>query len=59
MFLIHLWPWNKVRVIKSSMICRLQEKVVIMHSLKDLALKMSEKKPTLNGLFKQEEQTLS
>ena len=43
-----LWPWNKVRVIKPRTAIYTSSKVTIKQSLKDLALKASEKKPTLN-----------
>ena len=37
-FLTHLWAWNKVKVIKCRMIKLTSSKVMIMQSLKDLAL---------------------
>ena len=41
MILTHLWPWNKVHVIRSGMNWYTPSKVTIMQSLK---------KPGLNGV---------
>ena len=47
-FLTHLWPWNKVKVIKPTMKMWISNKVIIMQSLKDLTLTtVFEKKVTL------------
>ena len=45
-FLSHLWPWNKVKVIKPTMKMLTPSKVMIMQNLKDLALTVFEKKAT-------------
>ena len=42
----HLWPWNKVKVIKPRMTMWTPKEVMRMQSLKDLALMVCEKKPT-------------
>ena len=50
-FLTCLWPWNKVKVINLQWQCRPPSKVIITKSLKDLALMVSEKKPTCSALI--------
>ena len=50
--LTHLWPRNKVKVIKPTKIMQTPSKVIIMKSLRDLALMVSKKKPTLKFYFK-------
>ena len=50
--LTHLWPWNKVKVIKPDMNWKTQSKIIIMQRLKDLALRASEKRPTFFLFFK-------
>ena len=59
MILTHLWPWNKVNVIKSGMSWLTPRKVVIMQSLKKLSWAMSVKKQTLKFLWDQERRQLS
>ena len=54
-FLTHLWPWNKVKVIRLRMIVQTASKVITMQSLKDLASIVSEKSPTLSLIFFNEE----
>ena len=46
-FLTHLWPWHKVKFIKPTTKMYVLSKVIIMQSLKDLAITVSEKKATL------------
>ena len=53
-FLTHLWLWNKVKIIKPTMKMHTLSKVIIMQSLKDLALRVSEKKAMLK-FFSSEE----
>ena len=50
-FLTHLWSWNKVKDIKPVMKMWTPSKVIIIYSLKDLALTMSEKKAALKAVF--------
>ena len=51
-FLTHPWPWSKVKVIKPKMTIYTRSKGMIMQSLKDLVLMMSEKKPMLKFFLK-------
>ena len=53
LFLTHLWPWNKIKVIKPTMKMDTLSKIIIMQSWKNLALMMSEKKLTLHTRFTQ------
>ena len=50
-FLIYLRPWNTVKVIKPRMTMQTPSNIVLMQNLKDLALMVSEKKPTLKGFY--------
>ena len=52
-FLTDLWPWNKIKVIEPSLTTYLS-KLIIMQSLKALALMVAEKKPTLKVLSNEE-----
>ena len=54
-FLTHMWLWNKVKVIKPAMKMLNPSKVIIMQSLKDLALTVSKKKAMLKCFFPKEE----
>ena len=51
-FLTYLWPWIKIKVIKSTV--KTSTPSIIMQSLKGLTLIASEKKATLKAFFKQE-----
>ena len=45
-FLTHLWPWNKVKVLKSGLNWSTPSKSIIIHCLKDIALTVSEERQT-------------
>ena len=55
----HMWSWNKVKVIKPGMNLYAPSKVIIMQSLKALALTVSQKKVTLKLFHNNEIHQLS
>ena len=56
MFLIHLWPWNKVKIIKPATNLQNRSNVLVVESLTDLALKdVCKKKPVLTCDFLSQE----
>ena len=56
--LTYLWPWNKVELVKISMICYTSSKVIIMQSLKDIPYTVSTKMPTLKFLSNKKKKPL-